>query len=106
MAQANQTIWKGATAVLGLAVTVMSVVAVANQDWGKQTMKLDTVAVTVEKHTIQIECHDREIATLKANLSNLLERQKESNEKLDELLKRLPPQSRSAVESAGGNGTT
>ncbi len=90
MAQANGTIWKGATAALGLLFTATLVVAAANRDWGRQTEKVQKIETTVEKHGVQIECHDREIATLKANLSNVLERLRETNEKLDELLKRVP----------------
>jgi Tfp pilus assembly protein PilO len=91
MAQANGTVWKGATAVLGLLLTAAVVWGTANQDWGTQKQKLDTVAVTVEKHEIKIECHAQEIATLKANLANLLDRQKDMDGKLDELLRRMPP---------------
>lgn len=106
MAQANQTVWKGATAILGLLLTATLVVAAANQDWGKQAKAVSTLETTVEKHGVKIECHDQQITGLTHDLANMLDRQKEMNEKLDEVLKRLPPQSRSAIESAGGNGAT
>lgn len=100
MAQTNGGLWKASTAILGLLLTATLVVAAANQDWGMQAKAVQTLETTVEKHTTQIECHDREIATLKANLANLLDRQRESNEKLDELLKRMPPVGRSASEES------
>lgn len=92
MAQTNNGgLWKGATAVMGLLLTASLVVAAANRDWGSQKEKVSTLESTVGKHSVQIECHDREIATLKANLSNVLERLRETNEKLDEILRRIPP---------------
>lgn len=90
MASSNGTVWKALTAVFGLLLTAAVVWGTANQEWGEQRQKLDMVGVTVAAHQMKIECHAQEIATLKANLGSLLDRQHEMNEKLDELIRRVP----------------
>lgn len=102
MAQSNGTVWKGATAALGLLLTATLVVAAANRDWGQQKEKVQQIETTVEKHGVKIDCHDQQITGLTRDLANLLDRQKETNDKLDELLRRMPPVGRAADTQVRG----